>query len=95
MLEKIPRLKTVHAANLGQKPLPPFQLLNSLDFTIKTLFPNVSIGLRIFYFFIVRARDSRRSFNMLFQIKECQSAVLQLPNELRNTGYRTAFSMKN
>ena len=64
LLNELEHLKTIHVANLGQKTLSPFDLLNRLHtLKIDTLFPNVLIMLRIFCTLPVTVAQAERSFS--------------------------------
>jgi hypothetical protein len=88
------------SANLGQKLLLPFQLLNSLyDLKLETLFPHTCNGRK----FSVRYRSASlkpkdHSVCAAPEKKKKKHAfdyVLDCLNGLGNTGFRTAFSMAN
>lgn len=85
LLNELEHLKTVHAANLGQKSLSPFDLLNRLHtLKIDTLFPNVVIMLRIFCTLPVTVAQAERSFSTLARVKNvlrstmCQERLTSL-----------------
>ena len=70
LLNELEHLKTIHVANLGQKTLSPFDLLNRLHtLKIDTLFPNVVIMLRIFCTLPVTVAQAERSFSTLARVK--------------------------
>ena len=85
LLNELEHLKTIHAANLGQKTLSPFYLLNCLHtLKIDTLFPNVVIMLRIFCTLPVTVAQAERSFSTLARVKNvvrstmCQERLTSL-----------------
>ena len=85
LLSELEHLKTIHVANLGQKSLSPFDLLNRLNtLKINTLFPNVIIMLRIFCTLPVIVAQAERSFSTLARVKNvlrstmCQERLTSL-----------------
>ena len=85
LLNELEHLKTIHVANLGQKTLSPFDLLNRLHtLKIDTLFPNVVIMLRIFCTIPVTVAQAERSFSTLARVKNvlrstmCQERLTSL-----------------
>ena len=85
LLNELEHLKTIHVANLGQKTLLPFDLLNRLHtLKIDTLFPNVVIMLRIFCTLPVTVAQAERSFSTLARVKNvlrltmCQERLTSL-----------------
>ena len=85
LLNELEHLKTIHVANLGQKTLSPFDLLNRLHtLKIDTLFPNVVIMLRIFCTLPVTVAQAERSFSTLARVKNvlrstmCQERLTSL-----------------
>ena len=79
-VEEIEHLKAIHAANLGQTPLSPLQPLNSLhELKLDTLFPNISIVLRIFCTLPVTVAQTECSFSALATVKKnvLRSSVCQ------------------
>ena len=79
LLNELEHLKTIHVANLGQKSLSPFDLLNRLHtLKIDTLFPNLVIMLRIFCTLPVTVAQAERSFSTLARVKNVlRSAMCQ------------------
>ena len=85
LLNELEHLKTIHVANLGQKSLSPFDLLNRLHaLKVESLFPNVVIMLRIFCTLPVTVAQAERSFSTLARVKNvlrstmCQERLTSL-----------------
>ena len=85
LLNEMEHLKTIHFANLGQKTLSLFDLLNLLHtLKIDTLFPNVVIMLRIFCTLPVTVAQAERSFSTSARVKNvlrstmCQERLTSL-----------------
>lgn len=85
LLEELVSLKQIYEANFGGKTLLPFELLKKIKlFNLESLFPNLTVALRIFATIPATVASAERSFSVLNRIKNvlrstmCQNRLSSL-----------------
>ena len=70
LVQEMNHITMVHNANFGRKLLDAFLLLNSLgEYRLESIFPNLSVNLRIFLTASATVASAERSFSKLMLIK--------------------------
>lgn len=70
LYDELHSLKLVYSANFGEKTLSPLDLLNKIkSLNLETIFPNLTVALRIFATIPATVSSAERSFSVLNRVK--------------------------